>query len=599
MSGYLRVNTSLSDLRGLLKKEELEEEPVPLDVFVTDKYYLGLPPLSPVQTKIVGHMTQIYKPHTLERIHGKEKAEAIWNETVNEVVCEIGKGGGKDFSIRIAFARIIYLLHCLKDPLAYYGLGGGEYIDLLNIALNAEQAQRVFFEPLKNILASSPYFQHQEFNPMSKQVTFLSKPVRAFSGHSEAEGWEGYNLLAVVLDEISAFKVQDDKPLNEATKGSAKLIYDMARLSTISRFPDVGKVALLSFPRYEGDFIESRYNSVVGKKNTMKVRRDLGPIEIAWDDDEVLEYDEPKVWAVKCPTFVSNPTKKPEDFTSDFIRDPVMSKARILCMPPKVAEAYFRDPDSVRRCFHEHDAACTDEDCPRAPWDLEGRLPVDFTDREGPQRYIHIDLGLNRDRSALAMVHCLGFRQSPLDGETRPIIRMDLIKYWEAPPEGEIDFNDIRRLVFHLANRFSIAMITMDNWQTVDTKRIFENKGLYTEFMTIKKDHYDTLSTCIYDERLEAYYHPILVEQELLKLQLLKGTKVDHPNTGYKDGSDCLAGAVYTCSANTIYDEEVDIDIIGWSASKKHKPKKKLEAPKETKEMPDDLQEFLTRMKIL
>lgn len=601
MPDYYHTNLSLDDIRGLLHKDELEEEPVPLDVFVQDKYYLGLPPLSPIQTTIVEHMTQIYKLPTLERLYGEERAQEIWTNTVNEVICEIGKGGGKDFSIRIAFARIIYFLHCLKDPLGYYGLGGGEYIDLLNIALNAEQAQRVFFEPLKNILSASPYFQKQEFNPMSKQITFMSKPVRAFSGHSEAEGWEGFNLIAAVLDEIAAFKAQqDNKPRNEATKGSAKIVYDMARLSVISRFPDIGKVALLSFPRYEGDFISKRYDDVIEEKVTKKIKKDLGPIEIEWFEDDIKSYREPKVWAVKCPTFVSNPTRSPEDFTSDFIRDPVESRSRILCVPPKMAEAYFRDVAAVYACFHRHDTGdCQEESCPRPPEDDYGRLPQHFTDREGPDRFIHIDLGLNRDRSALAMVHCRGFAESPLDGEKRPIIRHDLIRYWEAPPDGEIDFNDIRKLVFTLANRFKIAMITMDNWQTADTKRIFESKGLYTEFMTIKKDHYDTLSTCIYDERLEGYYHPILVDQELLKLQLIKGTKVDHPQTGFKDGSDCMAGAVWTCTTNTVYEDDIEIEVLGWNRKKqviiKEDAPKKLPKP----DIPDDLQDFISNLRVL
>lgn len=600
MPGFYQVNTSLHDLKDLLKKEELEEEPVPLDVFVADKFYLGLPPLSPIQTKIVEYMTQIYHQDTLIRLYGVESGTEKWKDTVNEVVAMMGKGSGKDYSIRIAFARIIYLLHCLKDPLSYYGMGGGEYIDLLNIALNSEQAQRVFFEPLKNILTASPYFQSVEFNPMSKQITFLSKPIRAFSGHSEAEGWEGFNLIAVVLDEIAAFKVQSDaKLLGEGSKSSAKAIYDMARLSTVSRFPDVGKVALLSFPRYKDDFIDTRYGQIIKEKKTSIIKRDLGPVEISWEEDDIISYKEPKVWAVKCPTFVANPTKKAEDFVSDFIRDPIGSKSRILCVPPLVSEAYFRDKEAVLRCFHQHDESCHETNCSRPPFDEDGRLPASFKDLTGPERFIHIDLGLNRDRSAVAMVHCRGVNRSELDGQLRPVVKMDLIKYWQAPPEGEIDFNDIRRFVFSLSSRFRIGMISIDNWNSQDTKRIFEMRGLYTEYMIIKKEHYDTLSTSIYDGRLEAYYHPILLEQELLKLQLVKGTKVDHPPSGnaYKDGSDCLAGSVYTCTKNTVFDEEIEVEVLGFVPAKEKKKQKEVSAP-DKPAMPDELADYLANMKL-
>lgn len=604
------TNLSLEEIRSLLNKEELEDEPVELHRFVTDPYFLGLKPLSPVQTMIVERMTQVFFPPTLEKLYGKEEADRIWNETVNEVICQIGKGGGKDWSLRIAFARIIYLLHCLKDPLDYYGIGHGEYIDLLNIALNSDQAQRIFFDPLKNLLIASPYFQKRGFIAMSKKIEFMERPIRCFSGHSEAEGWEGYNLIAVTLDEISAFKIQEESTSKESKYHSAKAIYDMARLSVISRFPQVGKVALLSFPRFEADFIQQRYEGVIAKKVTRKVERNLGPITIWWEDDEIIEYREPKVWAVKCPTFVSNPTKRPEDFLSDFIRDPVNSNARILCRPPKTSEAYFRDPDRVRSCFHQHDESCPmGESCPeRPPFDESGRLLTTFRDPDGPPRFIHIDLGLNRDRSALCMVHCSGFHRSMADGQIMPVIKMDVIKYWEAPPDGEVDFNDVRRFVFSLADRFNVAMVTIDRWNSIDSRNIFLSRGIYTEFMNVKKDHYDTLSTCIHDKRLIAYYHPILVEDELLKLQLLRGTKVDHPKTGYKDGSDALAGAVYSCTENTPVEEVVvDIDILGLDEKR---PESEVSSKQKTEideradetggpEMPDDIKEFLSGMGLI
>lgn len=599
------TNFTLEHIRSLLNQDEFEEEPVPLSRFVVDPYYLGMKPLSPVQTLIAEKMTQIFFLPTLEKLYGREEAEKIWAGTVNECICQIGKGGGKDWTLRIAFARIIYLLHCLRDPLEYYGIGQGEYIDLLNIALNSDQAQLVFFDPLKNLLMSSPYFQRKGFIAMSKKVEFMDRPIRCLSGHSAAEGWEGYNLLAVALDEISAFKEATDAS-GEATKQqSAQAIYDMARLSVVSRFPEVGKIALLSFPRYKDDFIQRRYNSVIAEKRVAKIKRRIGPIEIEWEEDDIIEYVEPKVFAIKCPTFVSNPTKKPEDFLADFIRDPVNTKARILCMPPDSEEAFFRDPDRLRACFHNHDETCTQVSCPRPPFDEDGRLPSWWRDPDGPPRYIHIDLGLKRDRSALCMVHCSGFAKSAVDGQIMPIIKMDVLKYWEAPPNGEVDFNDVRKFVFSLADRFNIALITIDRWNSQDTKNIFLSRGLMTEFMTVKKDHYDTLSTCIYDGRLVAYYDKVLVDDELVKLQLIRGSKVDHPRTGYKDCSDALAGAVYNCTLYTPPAEpETEVDVIVYtdvitSAKNTGQEERADQGDVEQKEMPPDIEEFLMNMGLI
>ena len=46
------LNLELDDFSRLLNQDELVEEPVPLDVFVQDKRYLNLPPLSEIQTEI-------------------------------------------------------------------------------------------------------------------------------------------------------------------------------------------------------------------------------------------------------------------------------------------------------------------------------------------------------------------------------------------------------------------------------------------------------------------------------------------------------------------------------------------------------------------
>ena len=101
MTDFWGLNFNYEDFDRLLRKEELEEEPVPIDVFVQDRKYLGLPPLSDVQTEIAKHITQIYKPHTLVQIvrcvSGKPRHErarrllfrhdATWMLIVSQVLC--------------------------------------------------------------------------------------------------------------------------------------------------------------------------------------------------------------------------------------------------------------------------------------------------------------------------------------------------------------------------------------------------------------------------------------------------------------------------------------------------------------------------------
>jgi hypothetical protein len=442
----------------------------------------------------------------------------------------LGKGSGKDHCARISMAYTVYLLHCLKDPLGYYGKANGVYIDLLNLAVNAQQAQRVFFEPFKNLLLSSPYFNQVGFEPRVSEIFFFSRPVRCFSGHSESEGWEGYEVMTIILDEIAAFKTDAEVKGDTRSKGSASAIYNMSKLSVMSRFPEVGKVILLSFPRYKGDFIQQRFFSS-------------------------REKNEPKTWSIKAATWEVNPTIHRHQLESEYIRNPIEARARFECEPPNMEDAYFRDPDLVRKSFL-HAENPLDDDGIYKPW---------FNNQDGHRRFIHIDLGLKRDRSALCMTHCAGFKElkTSMGVEVLPIINVDLIHSWEAKPGAEINFASVRQMIVELCRKFDVAKVTFDRWQSIEMIQSLKSLGINADFHSVKKTDYDTLTSAIYDTRLRGYWNQLLVEEELLKLRLFSNNKIDHPNSGSKDLADALAGSVYQSIQHMAFEAEIDIEIIG------------------------------------
>ena len=530
MSDFMGMNLELADFDRLLRQDDLTETPVDIQTFVQDKEYLGLPPLSDIQLEIVRHSTQIYKERTLISLLGEEEGKE-WYKTYtdNEVICMLGKGSGKDHCARISMAYTVYLIHCLRDPLIYYGKAHGVYIDLLNLAVNAQQAQRVFFEPLKNLLLRSPYFNKVGFEPRVSEIFFFSKPVRCFSGHSESEGWEGYEVMTIILDEIAAFKTDAELRGETRSKGSASAIYNMSKLSIMSRFPEVGKVILLSFPRYKGDFIQQRYYNSREKK-------------------------EPKTWTIKAATWEVNPTIKREQLESEYIRNPVEARARFECEPPNMEDAYFRDPELVRKAF------MYSED----PVDEEGNFKPWFNKTDGQVRFIHIDLALKRDRAALSMVHCTGLKEvkTLMGVENLPIINVDLVYSWEASVNQEINFASIRQMILDLCRKFDVAKVTFDRWQSIEMIQSLRAQNINADFHSVKKTDFDTLMTAIYDTRLRGYWNELLVEEELLKLRLFGNNKIDHPSSGSKDLADAVAGAVFVCVENMAIDGDVEIEIL-------------------------------------
>src|SRR4051812_17027746 len=195
-----------NEVMNALSGEEFEERPVTIEEFVTNSDYLGLPPLSELQYKMIRAGSQIYRYETLVELYGEDAAYKRYKETYNEIILQLGKGSGKDYTSTIVCAYVVFLLLCLKDPASYYGKPPGDTIDILNVAVNSDQAKNVFFVNFKKRIEDCPWFEGK-YDSKSASIEF-DKSIRAFSGHSEREAFEGLNLLLAVLDEISAFELE-------------------------------------------------------------------------------------------------------------------------------------------------------------------------------------------------------------------------------------------------------------------------------------------------------------------------------------------------------------------------------------------------------
>ena len=91
-----------------LEGDEFSEKPATIEEFVTSKDYLGLPPLSEYQYTMIKASTQVYKRTTLHKLYGEVEGEKIWKQTCSEVIMQLGKGSGKDYTSTIACAYVVH-----------------------------------------------------------------------------------------------------------------------------------------------------------------------------------------------------------------------------------------------------------------------------------------------------------------------------------------------------------------------------------------------------------------------------------------------------------------------------------------------------------
>lgn len=438
----------------------------------------------------------------------------------------------KDFCSTVGCAYLIYKLLCLKDPAHYFGKVSGDAIDIINIAINAEQAKNVFFKGFCNRLKKAPWFQGKYIEKTN--VIEFKKSITLYSGHSERESHEGLNLILAILDEISGFAQTNQSGNMNAKTGEA--IYNAFRGAVDSRFPDYGKVVLLSFPRYEGDFISTHYDRMIKTKETVTRRHtyvidDEKPetadnvFEIEWDEDFITEYVIPnKILAVKAPSWEVNPSRSIEDYKESFLLNPNDAYQRFACKPHAIEDGLFRDSDALkeRMLF-------------RNPVDERHRIDVSWRPKDDTIYYIHADLAQKMDRAAVAVAHVekwVNLGKIMDQEQIAPIVVVDFVTWWEPQRNMPIDLGDVAEWIINLKRRgIRIGRATTDRWNSVDFQKQLNSIGIKSETLSVARREYDDLVLTVYDKRVILPYIELLLK-ELLQLKIINDKKVDHPSSG-------------------------------------------------------------------
>ena len=583
----------------VLKDNNFEEIPVDAKTFVEGENYLGQPPLSDIQYDIVEAMSQIYKEEDLVDLLGEEEGRRYYKKyTKNEIILQLGKGSGKDFTSTVACSYIVYKLLCLKDPARYFGKPSGDAIDIINVAINAQQAKNVFFKGFKTKIEKSPWFAGK-FYAKAESIEF-DKSITVYSGHSERESHEGLNLLLAVLDEISGF-AQEIGTGNDQGK-TADNIYKAFRASVDSRFPDLGKVALLSFPRFPGDFITEKYDNAIAEKDIIHkthkfiMNPDLpdnaegNSLEIEWEEDQIISYKYPGVFALKRPTWVVNPTRKVDDFKVSFFTDMGDAMQRFACVPTFASDAFFKQQDKVRACMTI-----------RNPIDAGKRFDETFKPDPNKKYFVHADLAQKHDKCAVAIAHVekwVSVQVMKDYEQVVPMVIVDAVVYWEPKVEGPVNLSEVKQWIQNLRRQgFDIGMVSFDRWQSFDIQNELKAVGMRTETVSVAKKHYEDMAMLMYEERLAMPAIELLF-QELTELKIMKNNRVDHPRKLSKDLADAVCGAIFGAISHTPKDQNLEVEVHTF----KDRPKQVDNLPDNViqyKAMPKDVQEYLERFDLI
>ena len=172
-----------STLLDSFARVEWERQPVDVEQFIKDEYYLG---------------------KTCDNLYPKllEDMKELFSGGYHECVLSGSIGWGKTFFASIGVCRLLYELSCMRDPQKSYGLAPGSVIAITCFSVNEMLAMKVVFENIINKLQASPYFkEHFPYELTKKEMRFPSKKLWLAARASTDSSALGLNTIGALVDE--------------------------------------------------------------------------------------------------------------------------------------------------------------------------------------------------------------------------------------------------------------------------------------------------------------------------------------------------------------------------------------------------------------
>ena len=487
--------------------DKWDEVPVDIETFIESTEYLDLK----------NYVWPEVKKELIEFYRGNFR-EAVFDEAI---------GAGKSWKASIIATYEVYRVLCLRSPHKEFGLAPKSKIAFMNMSLNATNAKDIVFGNILARIDDSPWFrQHAPRDPKIKSVIrFLKKNVYIVPGNSKETFPAGYNVFAAIIDEAAWYHEKEGQSVAED-------IYTSIDRRIKSRFKSFGKIVIISNPRYVDDFIEKKMKT---EDPTVYKRRSA-----LWDVKPGFDLSEKATFEISAQTEDGlTKIRIPSMFYLDYHKNPEMFLRDFCAIPSLALEPYLKDYAAIEEAFKT--------DRIKNIW-KQGYLLTEAGDEYKTPIFIHVDLGLTGD--ACAVVGVQKYRNlyiAPL------VARIQGSKKHNR----EVDFSEVRDLIMRVkAKGFRIGKISFDGWQSVDSiqtlkkkfpaKEVNGRKEETVEILSIDRNiaPYDTMKGLLMDRRLRLPDFAIL-RKELRSLELIKGTKVDHPKKGSKDVADALAGACF------------------------------------------------------
>lgn len=541
---------------------DYDEIPVSVTEFITNPYYLG---------KSTRNGESIYP-------YWRKKYVDIFDESkaYQEIVLTGAIGVGKTRTAVVCLAYLMYKLMCLRNPQEFFKFNEGDKITIFFLNINLKLAEGVGYKTLHEYLLRSPWFMERGtqtgrtnllYNPPNNiGITFGSKSDHAL----------GQQVFAGFLDEVDFTKggIKGGDALN--MQNGIMQSYNTVKQRINSRFikngVNYGRLFLVSSKKSEHDFLEAY------------VRK----MKAEGQDKHMLIVDEPQ-WVIKPEGTFSKETftvavgnkslksrvlktepdeeeekslikqgyeilKVPVTLKQDFLLD-VNRALMDLAGRSVVGATSFFNYDMFSKCYISdyHNPFTTDIITAGMHDDINITDFFSIDDippavRLMPQ-FIHIDGSLTGDKTGISSVGVSGRKEIIQYAGAQEIPTEELVYKHifsvdiQAPQGDEISLEKTRKFIYYLRGAgFNIRGISVDGYQSADTKQILTTQGFNVDLVSLDKtpQGYLSLRSAMNDGRIGLIQIDLL-ETELVQLQRDVTTgKIDHPVDGCFTGDTLI-----------------------------------------------------------
>lgn len=622
-TNYIRLRQSRRKLELQEQAKQTAQEPSPTEPESppTGRSTSKRQPSSP--TKPVDIRTFVTHPDYCGDVDFWEKPLAELEEILapecKGAVIEKGIRGSKSYSMCYIPVYCTYLLmfeevYLKQNPRLRYDLSPITPIYNAIFTINQKLASRLFVY-VSSFVKKCKWFHRPEVQAKFRTNERITSEVRwcavgadgkpdwdqtryaIYPGHSKLTSAAGVALYTYILDECNLFTVAQSsgssgkdyaEELDEECDGrvdssfgkDGKRIY-ISRRNVRSDFTSRKKAKWQSLPdadkRYHLPPPLTSWAQWPDARNHKEQWRLFVPSAYSWATDSAGKELSPQDYnyTQENPGFWV-----PERFWDKFTTDPETALKIFGSIPSEAQEPYIRKQNTIIPDWDlESPLLPTTKptDWLREDIDFDELVSDSFKPASGGSYYIHVDLSQKFDATGLGMVYKSGQDRSLLNqGDKKPehayLYDLALLLQIKAPKGGEIDFRQVRRIIYWLKDTrgFKIEQVTYDGFQSVDSRQELNRRGIKADIYSLDRNlkGYSTLKDTLYSGRFffapahgqtpettkeelyamaEAGDPYAVLQVELMQLEILNGKKVDHPKGGSKDCADGATGALAKC----------------------------------------------------